>query len=135
MVLFVLCMWMLCLHVCMYHMPSWFPPRSEEDIRVPETEVMDSCALPCECWPLNPGPLQIQVLLSAEPSFQPSGAYGFRSCFVQSPPVLFSLSCVLPCLPPFHSGLFRFLFLYNIVCCLFPQPGRFISIIVRGDPL
>ena len=67
--------------VCMYHMPAWYPPRSEEDIRVSETEVMGSCALPCGCWPLNSGPLQIRVLLSTEPSFQSSSTYRFRSCF------------------------------------------------------
>lgn len=90
-------------------------------------------ALPCGCWPLNPGPLQIRVLLSTEPSFQLSSTYCFRSCFMWNPPVLFSLSCVLPSLPLFHSGLPLFLFLYSITCCLF-SAWTLHSIIVRGDP-
>lgn len=40
-----------------------------EDAISPETGVTDSCELPCECWKLNPSPLEKQLeLLTAEPS-------------------------------------------------------------------
>ena len=46
--------------------------RSCEGVRSPEAGVTDSCGLPCGCWELNPGPLEVQsVLLPAEPSLQP----------------------------------------------------------------
>jgi hypothetical protein len=43
-----------------------------EDVRFPETELKDSCKLPCLCWELNPGPLEEQpLLLTTEPSLPP----------------------------------------------------------------
>ena len=37
-----------------------------------ELDFSDSCELLCECWELNPGPLEEQsVLLTTEPSLQP----------------------------------------------------------------
>jgi hypothetical protein len=38
--------------------------------------------LPCECWELNPGPVEEQsVFLTAEPSLQPLHAWLFKKCF------------------------------------------------------
>lgn len=38
----------------------------------PETEVTDSCVLPCVCWELSLSPLEDQpVLLVTEPAHQP----------------------------------------------------------------
>lgn len=44
-----------------------------DGIRSPETEVADSCELPCGCLELNPAPLKEHlVLLTIEPSLQPT---------------------------------------------------------------
>lgn len=63
---------MLGLHVCVYvyHVYAWPPGRSEEGIRSPGTGINGDYELPRGCWDLNPGLLQEQVLLAAEPSLQ-----------------------------------------------------------------
>ena len=38
----------------------------EKGVRFLGTGVMDVCGCSCECWEPNPGPLQEQVLLTAE---------------------------------------------------------------------
>jgi hypothetical protein len=51
-------------------MPALYSQRPEEDIRSSGTRVADDCGLPCDCWELNPGPLEEQpVLLTIEPYF------------------------------------------------------------------
>lgn len=61
----MLCALVLCLHVYLC-----------EDVRSPETGVIDICELPTGCWQLNPGPLGEQpVLLTAEPSLQSEGVF------------------------------------------------------------
>lgn len=47
------------------------PQRLEEDVGPPKTGVTDNYELTCECWVLNPSPLEKHpVLLPAEPSLQ-----------------------------------------------------------------
>lgn len=41
-------------------------------IRSPGIGVIDGCALLCGYWKLNLGPLEEHVILTAEPSFQPT---------------------------------------------------------------
>jgi hypothetical protein len=42
------------------------PERASDPLEL----VTDACEPPCECWELNPGPLEDQlVLLTTEPSF------------------------------------------------------------------
>lgn len=49
---------------------AWYPWRSKEGVRSPATEVTSE--LPCGCWELDPGPLQVQpVLLTIEPLLLP----------------------------------------------------------------
>ena len=52
-------------HVCGGQRRQWFP----------ETGVTDGCELLCRYWELNPGPLQEQVLLTAESSLLPLHVY------------------------------------------------------------
>jgi hypothetical protein len=57
-------------------MHAWFPRRPKEGIRYPGPGVTDSCKPACGCWKLKLGPLKEQkVLLTPEPSLQPSGLY------------------------------------------------------------
>jgi len=43
--------------------------EDREELGSPGTGVTDSCELPCECWELNPSPLEEQpVLLTTEES-------------------------------------------------------------------
>ena len=62
--------------------------RGQKRASDPRTGVMGGCELPCGCWKLNSGPLQEQVLLNAEPSFQLKHFYS---------------SVVCECTPMFHG--------------------------------
>lgn len=67
----------MCMNV--YHIHACCPESSEEGIGSPKAGVMDGCVPSCGFWELNPGPLQEQVLLTAEPPlhpFLPSQSYG-----------------------------------------------------------
>jgi hypothetical protein len=57
------------LPVGMYHEHAWCLQRPE--VLCPGSGVTGACELSCECWELNPGPLQEQVFLTPEPSLQP----------------------------------------------------------------
>lgn len=46
--------------------------RGEEDIKSLGNGVTDGHETPCVCWELNPGPLYERVLLTTEPTLQPS---------------------------------------------------------------
>lgn len=57
--IFISCVWMVSLRICMCTtcmQCSWRPEEGTTDLR---TGVMDGCELSCECWELNPGPLQL----------------------------------------------------------------------------
>ena len=64
---------MIVLPTCMsmYYVCAWYLWRPEEDVGSPETGITNGFESPCECWELNLGPLQEQMLLMAEPSLQP----------------------------------------------------------------
>ena len=64
------------LPACMsvFYVGAWCLQRSEEGVRSSETGVIDSYELR---WELNPGPLQKQVLLTADSTFQPLVPYFF----------------------------------------------------------
>lgn len=65
----ILCVWVFCLHVCTMYMQ--YPQRPERGHQLPEKWRFNGCELSCQCWKLNPGPLQGQpVLLTTAPSFQ-----------------------------------------------------------------
>lgn len=66
-IFFILCIWVLCLHMSVYHIYYWCQ-RSEEGLRSPGTEVPGGCGF-CE---LNSGPLEEwHVLLTTDPTLQP----------------------------------------------------------------
>lgn len=70
--IFILYTLVFCLHICLC-----------EGVRFPKTGVTGRCDLPCECWKLNPSPLEKQpVLLTTQLSFQPHG--GISSAEVPS---------------------------------------------------
>lgn len=65
-----LCIWVLCLHICMYIICMF---RVQKRVAGPGTIVTDSCILPCGCWELTQGPLQErQVFFPSESSLWPS---------------------------------------------------------------
>jgi hypothetical protein len=49
-----------CMYVCMCLQSTW---RPEEVVRSPRTGGTDGCELPCWCWELNPGPLNLSPAL------------------------------------------------------------------------
>lgn len=53
-----------------YHMCACCPRRSEEALRPLGTGITDSCAPSSGCWKQNPSPLEEQVLITTELSFQ-----------------------------------------------------------------
>ena len=55
-----MCKGVLPAHTYVHHMHAWCPQKSDKSIKSPETEVIDGCKLPCECWKPNLGPLQEQ---------------------------------------------------------------------------
>lgn len=56
-----------------YHMRTWCPRRSEEDIRLLGIRIKNGNDSPCGCWESNPGLLQEQqVLLITKPSICPA---------------------------------------------------------------
>lgn len=64
-----------CFTFCMsvYHMHAWYLRMSEERVGSLGTGIMGSCEPPYKCWKLYLVPLQVQqVLLTSEPSLQPS---------------------------------------------------------------
>jgi hypothetical protein len=64
------------------HMDTWNLERSEEGHRSSGTGVM-TCEATCECWRVNPGPLQKQQgLQTAEPSLLTLRLHGFACLFV-----------------------------------------------------
>lgn len=69
---FILCIWMFCLHVSVYHVQAWNPRRSGEGTGDPGTEVTGGFEPPCGCWELNLGLLQENVPLTAETPLQRS---------------------------------------------------------------
>lgn len=46
----------------MYYMYVCSPWRLEEDIRSPATGLKGGCEPQCQCWELNPAPLQEQAV-------------------------------------------------------------------------
>lgn len=38
------------MHVCLYHLHTWYLQRSEEGNRLPRSGVKDGCELQCGCW-------------------------------------------------------------------------------------
>ena len=54
---FILCVWVLCLHVCLCTTCMWSLLRSEEGVGSPGTEVT-VCVLLCGLWNLALGPLE-----------------------------------------------------------------------------
>lgn len=58
--IFYLC---VCVRVCRY---SW---KQEDNVEVPEIGIAGDCQLPSGCLELNPGSLQEQSVLTAEPHF------------------------------------------------------------------
>lgn len=38
-ILFILCAWVLSLHICLYHAHTWNPQRPDEGIEYPEVEL------------------------------------------------------------------------------------------------
>lgn len=65
---FYLFLFVLCLHVvCTWQCLRW----SEDSVRSPESEVIDSYELSCGCWESSPRLLEVQPrLLTGEPSLQ-----------------------------------------------------------------
>lgn len=53
--------------MCLYTLHG----EPEEGVGSPETGVAYRCELLCECWELDPSPLQEQVFLSTVTSLQP----------------------------------------------------------------
>lgn len=67
-----MCVAVLPAYMSVYFVHAWFLVRLEEDVQSLGTGIRDGCRLPCECWELNPSPLQVQpVLLTTEPPPQP----------------------------------------------------------------
>ena len=60
---FTLCVWVLCLHMCLYSMHVQDTQKPEEGVRSPGTGVIDSCEPPCVCWESNLGPVEKQPVL------------------------------------------------------------------------
>jgi hypothetical protein len=56
--LFIWSTWMFAFMYTVYHVHAWWPEGSEEGVSSPSTAISDGCELPCECWPLNLGPVQ-----------------------------------------------------------------------------
>lgn len=54
-ILFILILWVFCLHAYMRTTCVQCSQRLEEGIRSPRTRVTDVCAPLCGCWPTNPG--------------------------------------------------------------------------------
>ena len=47
---------------------AWFYKKTKQNIFKVIYLFTDNCKLPCSCWELNPGPLELQpVLLTPEP--------------------------------------------------------------------
>ena len=56
---------MVALPACMsiQYVCGWCPQKEEEGTGSPETRVANRCGPSCECWELNPGPLEERLVL------------------------------------------------------------------------
>ena len=67
--LFILCVWLFCMLLCLCTMFLPCPWRSEVGVRASGSRVADSCEPLCGCWEPNLGPLkEQQVFSTAKPS-------------------------------------------------------------------
>lgn len=92
-------LFMLCVYVFLCTMCPW---RPAEGIRSPQTGVTDGCESQCQCWDLNPGPLQKQQVHfnSWAISLAP-----FRLLLIQLPleaPPIFSVTLLTLPYPPWR---------------------------------
>jgi hypothetical protein len=54
--IFILCVWVPCLHACLCIVCLWYLLRPEEGVRSHGTGVTDGCESHCGCWEFNLGP-------------------------------------------------------------------------------
>ena len=117
---YFLCVWVLCLHVCLCTpCMSGAHGSQKKGIRSPGTRVTVGCELPCGCWESNTGPLGEQsMLLTTEPSLHPplpSGSFMFSPDFAFA---FFFLRWDLTNYPGCYQTLAQVILLPQLLRCL-----------------